>query len=262
MLLLFFYTATYKVMVKFSLYVPTMLALCCMTLFVVPAFVMSAYAVSQLPASTPHGTDFVYNASMPSDLREMLRRDVIQPDAHNSCRNGFMPIWIAPGDMCDMQDMARMEYHPVFQHCNSKYKYNDFAASHHVKACVTFDDVEYLWNSGHCRTNESIPFFRKMHQGLLFCGSNDPCKWKCPSNSYVDYSEYPFQRIKGPCECEEETPAYSEECNECCFINKHTESCMYGNYWLDSALICNEDGCHPRRTCSCIGVYDSECADD
>ena len=52
--------------------------------------------------------NFAHNASMPHNLRKMLEREVIQPNGCNVCDDvgliGLIPVWIAPGDMCAMQE--------------------------------------------------------------------------------------------------------------------------------------------------------------
>jgi hypothetical protein len=87
-----------------------------------------------------------------------------------------VPIWLAPGDMCDMQTYGRLTYHPKFQHCSIASYATDFNPTDHVKACVTKEDVAYLWESGHCHdtlNTTPLPFFERMKEGLLFCGKGD-----------------------------------------------------------------------------------------
>ena len=118
--------------------------------------------------------NFAYSESIHPELKQTLLQDVIKPNGCNQCSDkNHVPIWLAPGDMCDMQQTyGRLTYHPKFQHCHIANYATDFNPTDHVKACVTKEDVRYLWESGHCRSNTSLPFFDSMKEGLLFCKKN------------------------------------------------------------------------------------------
>ena len=128
--------------------------------------------------------NFAYSESIQPELKQTLFQDVIRPNGCNRCSDkNHVPIWLAPGDMCDMQTHGRLTYHHKFQHCSTptpSYA-TDFNPTDHVKACVTKEDVTYLWESGHCHdtlNTTSLPFFDSMKEGLLFCATHawDACK--------------------------------------------------------------------------------------
>ena len=59
----------------------------------------------------------------------------------------------------------------VFEHCDldDDYDYeNDYAAEHHFKACLTKEQIDHLWSTGHCHAANTtrLPFVAP--DGLLF----------------------------------------------------------------------------------------------
>merc|ERR1712216_423718 len=56
----------------------------------------------------------------------------------------------------------------------------------HVKACLTMQQIDHLWLTGHCHnTTSTLPFVRK--QGLLFCSSlGDYYCWEGGCQQFVE----------------------------------------------------------------------------
>ena len=102
----------------------------------------------------------------------MLAKDLLAyaPGTNNRCKDGMTAIWIAPGDLCAMQAPGGLRDYPKFAHCSDSRYTNDFELDHHVKACLPYDDIKTLWQSGHCHdTTTSLPFLNEMQEGLLLC---------------------------------------------------------------------------------------------
>jgi hypothetical protein len=52
---------------------------------------------------------------------------------------------------------------------------NDYAIEHHFKACLTKEQVDRLWTTGHCHSDTTgLPFVAP--DGLLFCGPVGVCE--------------------------------------------------------------------------------------
>ena len=117
---------------------------------------------------------------IPHELLEIMSHDpnIVQPNGCNECpTHGDQPVWIAPGDICDLvTDGFSAAY---FDHCDTQYE-NDYEPSNHVKACLTEKQRDHLWETGHCHNvNTTLPYVAK--EGLLFCvsGSHDPNQLPC-----------------------------------------------------------------------------------
>ena len=67
----------------------------------------------------------------------------------------------------------------VFEHCDldDDYDYeNDYAVEHHFKDCLTKEQVDRLWTTGHCHSKTTgLPFVAP--DGLLFCAGNTFDPW-------------------------------------------------------------------------------------
>jgi len=115
-------------------------------------------------------------SAIPPELERMLRHDVVVPNGCNECALGAIPVWLAPGDMCTMQDDEhRLKEYPRLQHCTTKYA-RDYNPTHHVKSCLTINDLSFLYGTDppHCHSNATDLqqyFFYQMEEGLLFCAA-------------------------------------------------------------------------------------------
>ena len=114
---------------------------------------------------------FAYKPKLiPPGLLDIMKHDksIIQPNGCNVCPEpGVQPAWIAPGDMCSLASEGFST--AQFDHCNSQYA-NDYEPSHHVKACLSMQERNHLWLTGHCHgSNSTLPYVGK--EGLLFCVS-------------------------------------------------------------------------------------------
>ena len=151
------------------------LLVCVPLTFMVASLGLSTYSVVKVGINSCGSVqNFAYSESIHPELKQTLFQDVIMPNGCNQCSDqNHVPIWLAPGDMCDMQQTyGRLTYHPKFQHCSNASYATDFNLTDHVKACVTKEAVTYLWESGHCHdtfNTTSLPFFDSMKEGLLFC---------------------------------------------------------------------------------------------
>ena len=156
------------------------LLVCVSLTFMVTSLGLSTYSVVKVGNNSCGSVhNFAYSESIQPELKQTLFQDVIKPNGCNQCSDHMhVPIWLAPGDMCDMQQTyGLLTYHPTFQHCHIANYATDFNPTDHVKACVTKEDVTYLWESGHCHytsNTTSLPFFERMKEGLLFCAREIP----------------------------------------------------------------------------------------
>lgn len=182
------------------------------------AFVIG-FMIPHNPAPT-----FVYSDDIPPKLLDMLKQDVVKPGVNNVCEHDMtMALWIAPGDLCSLKNMGRLANHPNFQHCTSEYV-DDYLPNHHVKACLSYEDVSYLWDTGHCWQPNSAeyavvsgvnvtvrPQYRRMHEGLMFCGDN-----RCSAtDSFYDriYQNLYCWDDVGPANANYFKKCTTEECN-------------------------------------------------
>ena len=125
-----------------------------------------------VPCGAPR--NFWDRNAIPSDIAQMMERDVIQPDGCNRCADpDKRPIWLAPGDLCTLKnDRQLLEDYPDLNCDVYGGKYDKYW---HVKACVTSREVDELWETGHCHVDGTgpdtgiAPYFPEMHEGLLFC---------------------------------------------------------------------------------------------
>lgn len=153
--------------------------------------------------------NFAYDPhSIPMELERMLRRDVIVPNGCNTCSDDRRAVWIAPGDLCRLQEDGMAAYHGVpLLHCSTQYK-NDFNVTHHVKACLSIEDLQDLWlNHGFCHSpTTGLPYYDLMKEGLLFCTN-------CPVTPYGPNAEccQTSCGILAQCACASSCPAYPKE---------------------------------------------------
>ena len=112
----------------------------------------------------------------PAHLKKIVWEDddITKPNGCNVCADANqIAVWIAPGDVCKLPG-----YGPdVFEHCDldDDYDYeNDYAVEHHFKDCLTKEQVDRLWTTGHCHSKTTgLPFVAP--DGLLFCAGNADC---------------------------------------------------------------------------------------
>ena len=106
-------------------------------------------------------------------LLDVMSKDekIVKANACNVCpKEGTLPVWIAPGDICTLKDMP--EAH--FDHCKTTEWADDYNVTDHVKACLTMPQIDDLWLTGHCHnTTSTLPFVGK--QGLLYCCGDSYC---------------------------------------------------------------------------------------
>ena len=67
----------------------------------------------------------------------------------------------------------------VFEHCdlNDEHDFeNDYDEGHHFKDCLTKQQIDHLWTTGHCseESEESVRLPNVGKEGLLFCDEAPP----------------------------------------------------------------------------------------
>ena len=89
-----------------------------------------------------------------------------------------------------------------FDHCDPNWA-NDYASSHHLKACLSAKWLSQLWLSGHCHNvNNTLPLVGK--EGLLFCSSeqylnSDACcsSGGCTTGEFCAWDGTLYTDVKG-----------------------------------------------------------------
>jgi hypothetical protein len=135
-----------------------------------------AFPLTYVFTCGPNKREFYGNA--PAHLKKLVRDDddITKPNGCNVCADANqIAVWIAPGDVCKLPG-----YGPdVFEHCDldDDYDYeNDYAVEHHFKDCLTKEQVDRLWTTGHCHSKTTgLPFVAP--DGLLFCAGNTFDPW-------------------------------------------------------------------------------------
>ena len=137
-------------------------------------------------------------ATIPPKLEKALRKDVLGSghgaDGCNQCAEpSWLPVWLASGDLCEMQASGQLVDFPKFQHCVPGER--DFEASHHVKACLPEEDLNWLWKSNHCwkEDKDGIRLPNVAKEGLLFCqpsAAGDAASATQPSSPSADRQAY------------------------------------------------------------------------
>eukprot|EP00665_Eupelagonemidae_sp_cell47_P011306 gene11306-8351_t len=148
--------------------------LAALVLFAFAAGVSVAFALVYNSTCGPPKS-FAYSpATIPPKLEKALREDVLGSgrgaDGCNQCAEpSSLPVWLASGDLCDMQASGQLADFPKFQHCVPGER--DFEESHHVKACLPEEDLDWLWKSNHCwkEGKDGIRLPNVAKEGLLFC---------------------------------------------------------------------------------------------
>ena len=134
-----------------------------------------AFPLTYVFTCGPNKREFYGDA--PAHLKKLVWEDddIRTPNGCNVCPGADeVPVWIAPGDVCKLPG-----YGPdVFEHCDldDEYDYeNDYAVEHHFKDCLSKEQLDHLWTTGHCHAANTtgLPFVAS--DGLLFCGNNGLC---------------------------------------------------------------------------------------
>lgn len=156
----------------------SVLGSCCVLWFCVSIALGVGFGIAVSDSDTSCGKMEIFAwdpQTIPTDLETMLRADLrtTEPDGCNQCEFGKVALWISPGDLCLMQAQNRLPGTPTFQHCDGEYK-DDFQIPHHVKACLLFQDVDFLWETRHCHypANGTV-FTNIMKEGLLVCAASN-----------------------------------------------------------------------------------------
>ena len=74
------------------------------------------------------------------------------------CPPPMRPVWIAPGDICEMHGGAN-------DFCTERMR-ADYKLPDHILTCLSSSDVQSLWASGHCHDDKG-PFLAD--DGRLVC---------------------------------------------------------------------------------------------
>ena len=94
---------------------------------------------------------------------------LVKPDLLNNCPYlGTFPVWIAPGDVAELDDPRAI----------MKNKNLDFQIPHHQKYCITTDQFTELWDIGLCH-NGKYPRLNPV-DGRLICFSDSSTKPPSP----------------------------------------------------------------------------------
>ena len=76
------------------------------------------------------------------------------------CPPPMRPVWIAPGDICNMRGDAS-------DFCTERIR-TDYKLPDHILTCLSSSDLQSLWASGHCHDDKG-PFLAD--DGRLVCAS-------------------------------------------------------------------------------------------
>lgn len=101
---------------------------------------------------------------------------------------GSVPVWLAPADMCRDDGRLDTTLEICEEYPNMKTDYSN--RDHHL-VCVSSEDLDLLWSSGHCHGPDGP---------LLYNDGRLKCKNEC-------------WRCKGSIKCEKEY--CSDDCDAC-----------------------------------------------
>jgi hypothetical protein len=110
---------------------------------------------------------------------------VEHPSASCSCSAGRFPVWIAPGDLCELFNVIEWE------HCS-------LANADHVKVCLSQEQVDQLWNVGMC--HDRVAVFNNSMDG----GNGDGRSSGGSTRVHLGYDGYLF--------CNEQPTKIGAEC--------------------------------------------------